>query len=479
MRAEGTQSPLDAFFAPRSIAVVGASATPGKAGHFLLKNILDGGYEGEVYPINPGATEILGRPSFPSVEETPEPPELAFLVVSNELVVPVLHACVRRKVRAVMIVTAGFGELGEEGVASQQEVARIVKEGGVRAAGPNSVGLVSAGHHLMGSFVPFRRWPDGPVAIAAQTGIFSGAYMDEMAERETQQLGFSRSICLGNTVDVDEADFVEYAAADPATRVIALHLESFRRPRAFLAVASEARRHKPVVLLKTGRTEAGALAAASHSGALASEDRVVRAALRQYGIVRVETLEEFMGTLKAFAWQPVPRGPRVGIVTLSGALGVMAVDEMSGTALELAQFAPETRLAIGRLMPEWQTVGNPADMWMALGSGRREAHEQVLGSVLDDPGVDMMLCILLAIPNADFPEVHDVFERLTRSHPDKPVFLIVMGGQVRERWLTELDPLQLPAYADPRSAVRAMEAMWFHAENRDRISPDPLLVRST
>lgn len=463
-----TRRPLEAFFRPRSIAVVGASASRTKAGHFLLKNILDGGYPGRVYPINPDARRILGCRAFPSVRELPEAPDLVFVLVPPAQVASVLRDCASRRVKAAAIVTAGFGEVGERGRALQQELARIIRQGGMRAVGPNSVGLVSAPARLVGSFVPFRRWPAGPVAIAAQTGIFTGAYVDEVVAAPAARIGFSRSLCLGNKIDVDEVDFVRDAGADPATRVIALHLESFSRPRAFLRVANRVKRLKPVIVLKTGRTAAGARAASSHSGALASQDRIVDAALRQFGIVRADTLEEFIGTTAAFATQPVPRGNRVAVVTLSGALGVMAVDELRSARLELAVFAPDTVRRIAALMPPWQPVQNPADVWMALGAGPARAHAEILDAVLADRGVDMLLAILLPIPNADFPDVRDVFGRLVRRHPAKPVVLVLVGGRTKQRWLDALEPLGLPVFAEPRPAVRAMEAMRFYAAERRR-----------
>jgi acetyltransferase len=344
----------------------------------------------------------------------------------------------------------------------------------MRAVGPNSVGMVSGPNHLMGSFVPFPRWPHGPVAIAAQTGIFTGAYVDEVSAQESQQVGYSRSLCFGNKMDVDEVDFLEYAARDRATSVIALHLESLKRPRQFLSAVDRIKKRKPVVVLKTGRTEEGARAAASHSGSLAASDRVLDAALRQYGVIRAETVQELAGITKALAWQPLPRGGRAGIITFSGALGVMAVDEMQGTGLELARFSPATVGAISKLMPDWQPVQNPADVWMALGSGPELAHQRVLDAVLSDPQVDMLLAILLPIPNADFANVRGVFERLKRRYSKKPIFLILMGGSVKQRWLRELEPLRLPDYPDPRLAVRAMEALRFYAGRRDRLSPDPV-----
>ena len=467
------ENALRRFFAPRSVAVVGASATRGKAGHFLFRNLLEGGYAGRLYPVNPGARRVLGCRTYASIGDLPEAVDLAFLIVSGPHVMPALEDCARRGIRAVTIVTAGFAEVGEEGRERQAEVAALLRRGGMRAVGPNSVGLVSAPSKLMGSFVPFPKWPEGRVAIAAQTGIFTGAFADQLAERSVQRIGFSRSLCLGNSIDIDEMDFLGYAAEDRETDVIAVHLESFKRARAFLSLANRVKRTKPIVVMKTGRTEEGARAAASHSGALAARDRVVEAALKQYGIVRARSLQDFIAMAKALAWLPRPQGNRVGIVTLSGAMGVMAVDEMQGTGLTLASFSSDTIAAVSRHMPDWQPVRNPSDVWMALSSGAEQAHAAVLGAVLGDPGVDMLLGILLPIPNADFPAVRKVFERLKRAHPAKPVVLVLVGGGVKERWLRELEPLHVPVYDDPGVAVRALDAARFAAEQRNRVCPDP------
>ena len=468
-----TEAALRPFFEPRSVAVVGASATKGKAGYFLYRNLLEGGFRGALYPINPGSKRVLGSRTYASIADVPRRVDLAFLIVSAPHVVPALRDCARRGVKAVTIVTAGFAEIGEEGRARQAEIAAFLRVNRMRAVGPNSVGLVSAPNALMGSFVPFPTWPTGRVAVAAQTGIFTGAFADQLAARSTQRIGFSRSLCLGNSIDIDEVDFLEYAARDRETDVVAVHLESFKRARAFLSAANRIKRIKPIVVMKTGRTAEGAQAAASHSGALAAQDRVVDAALKQYGVVRATTLDDFIGIAKALAWLPVPRGNRVGIVTLSGAMGVMAVDEMHGTGLTLARFSPVTVAAVSRYLPDWQPVRNPADVWMALSVGADKAHAGVLGAVLDDPGVDILLCILLPIPNADFSAVHQVFARLRRAHTAKPIVLVLVGGRVKERWLREIEPLRLPVYSDPAVAVRALEAVRFAGERRSRVCLDP------
>jgi acetyltransferase len=469
------ETALRPFFAPRSVAVVGASATKGKAGYFLFRNLLDGGYRGDLYAINPGAKRVLGSRAYASLTDVPGPVDLAFLVVSGQHVMPALQDCARRGVKAVTIVTAGFAEVGDQGRARQEALAGVVRQNGMRAVGPNSVGLVSAPARLMGSFVPFPSWPGGRVAIAAQTGIFTGAFADELSARSTQRIGFSRSLCLGNSIDIDEVDFLDYAARDPQTDVIAVHLESFKRARAFLSAANRIKRTKPIVVMKTGRTAEGAQAAASHSGAMAAQDGVVDAALRQYGVVRARTLDDFIGITKALAWLPATRGGRVGIVTLSGAMGVMAVDEMHGTGLTLPAFSPATVRRIARCLPEWQPVRNPADVWMALSVGVERAHAEVLGAVLGDRSVDMLLCILLPIPNTDFDGVRRVFARLRRTHPRKPIALVLVGGVVKQRWLRELEPLRLPVYTDPGAAIRALAAVRFAAEQRHRVCPDPEL----
>lgn len=468
-------SSLQALFEPKSIAVIGASSKKGKTSYFLMKNLLRGGYPGKVYPVNPNATKIFKYKSYKSVLDIPDEIDLAFLVVTNDVVERVLLDCARKNVKAVMIVTAGFGEVGEAGAELQRRVAEILRNNGMRGLGPNSVGMVNAPQKLLGSFVPFPRWPEGTIAMASQSGIFAGALIADFAAERTQRIGLSMAVCFGNKVDVDEVDFLEYTAQDPATKVIALHLESFKRPREFLSLANRVKQSKPIVVLKTGRTAEGAKAAASHTGSLAAPDRLVDAALRQYGIVRAETLDDLKGILRAFAWQPIPRGRRVGILTFSGALGVMAVDEMKVAGLELAQLSPQTIQAIARLMPKWQGVENPVDGWVALGAGARKIHEEMMEALLADPQVDMVFGILLPIPNSDFPEEKEVFAELARKHPDKPIFLMLVGDRVKDRWLKELDDLRIPNYLDPRSAIRAMRAMSFYAARRHRLGPDPLL----
>lgn len=453
---------------PESIAVVGASPSPDKSGSILLKNLIDHGFPGRLYPIHPTAASILGRPAFPSVAALPEPVDLAFLVVPAAGVAEVLRQCEARGVRAVVIVSAGFGEVGDAGATAEAELRRILARSGIRAIGPNTIGFVNVPRRLVASFVPFASWRDGPVALAAQSGLFVGALADELMARTVQRIGIRLAVAFGNKIDLDEVDFLEHACRDPAIRVIAFHLESFRRPRRFLELAGRVARDTPVVVFKTGRTRAGARAAASHTGALALDDRILDSALRQANVTRARSLEEFLALIRAFAWLPPPRGPRVGILTFSGANGVIAADEVEEAGLGLASLAPATLERIKALLPDWQPVGNPVDLWLAVGAGARRAHEEPLSALLDDPEVDAVLAILLALPNTDFAGVRETFAEARRRHPDKPLFLVVLGGGVKARWLGELEGLEIPVDSDSRLSVRTLQAMREYGRRRER-----------
>jgi acetyltransferase len=453
---------------PDSIAVVGASTTPGKSGYIVLRNLLDHGFPGRLYPVNPSADAVLGLRAYPSISELPEPPDLVFIVVPRESVLPVMRECEARRVRAVVIVSAGFGEVGGDGVRLEGELRQILARSGIRAIGPNTVGFANAGRKLVGSFVPFPRWIDGAVALAGQSGLFAGGLLHELMASEARSPGIRLAVSFGNKIDLDEVDFLEHASRDPEIRVIALHLESLRRPRKFLDLARRVSRERPVIVLKSGRTTAGVRAAASHTGALAIEDRILEGAFRQANIVRAENVEEFVALMRSFAWAPLPKGGRIGVLTHSGASGVIVSDEIEEAGLRLASLETAATDRIGELLPSWQPVGNPVDVWAAVGGDARRLLEVPLLALLDDPGVDAVLGILLALPATDFTELAQVFGEARRRHPGKPVFLVLYGSEVKERWLRTLADLKIPVEADTRLPIRAIRAMVDYGRRRRR-----------
>jgi acyl-CoA synthetase (NDP forming) len=312
---------------------------------------------------------------------------------------------------------------------------------------------------MMGSFVNFPRWEPGGVSFFTQTGIFTGAVMLHVMSSPTQRLPVGKSIDVGNKVDVDEVDFLDFAADDPSTQVIGFYIENIRNPRAFLEKAREVRRTKPIVLLKPGRTQEGAKASVSHTGSLASDDELLDGALRQYRIARAEDEDEFLNALRALIMLPKPRGKRVAIATTSGALGVISTDLIVQNGLELAAFEPTTLAAMRTIFPDWLEPANPFDFWIGLDiKGTRAAHEVGLEAVFADPNADLVLCTLLAPANADFPEFGALLRRLRETY-DKPVALVIYGGDAQPRWTADLEGAKIPIFRTTRAAVRALALM--------------------
>ena len=458
---------LTPVLAPRSIAVIGASTDPTKSGGVLFKNLVDGGFAGPLYPINPRAETVLDIKAYPSIIEVPEAVDLVYIILPRQHVRDAVAQCAANGARSVCIIAAGYAETGDEGRDDEEELLRIARDGDLLIVGPNTVGMVNAERNMMGSFVFFPNWQSGGVSIFGQSGLFAGVYLLQVMSAESQRLGVGKTLAAGNKIDVDEIDFLAYAAEDPGTKVIGFYLESMREPRRFLELAAKVRDEKPIVILKSGRTSAGVKASASHTGSLATDDAMLDAALRQYGIVRAEDEEEFVDYLKAFSMLAPPRGRRVGVLTTSGALGVMAVDQISAAGMDLAEYTPETLEQLQSVLPDWQPAANPYDFWVALDvKGNREGHEVPLNAVMADDNTDVVLCMLLAAPNADFPEVRQVFAGMRERHPDKPMVLVIHGGPLRDRWLRELKGLGLPVYSSTSSAVRAIGALAFYAAHR-------------
>jgi acetyltransferase len=450
---------ISPLVAPRSIAVIGASANPTKSGGVLFDNLAKGKFRGPLYPINRTAPEIMGIKAYPTLAEVPEKVDLVYIVLPQQHVEEAVKQCVAAGARAACIITAGFSEASPKGRGDEDRLREIARTSGLLLAGPNTIGMVNAEVGMMGSFVNFPRWEPGGVSFFTQTGIFTGALMLNVMTSAIQRLPVGKSIDVGNKVDVDELDFLHYAADDPATKVIGFYIESIRNPRAFFAKAQEVRNHKPIVVLKPGRTKDGAKASASHTGSLASDNAILDGALKQYGIARAEDEDDFLNALRSLALLPKPRGRRVGIATTSGALGVISTDLVVEGGMELAQYEPATLASMRTILPEWLEPANPFDFWISIDvKGPREAHEVGLTSVFADPNVDLVLCTLLAPGNADFAEFGELVRRLRRTY-DKPVAMVIYGGDAGRRWRTDLEGANVPIFRTTRAGVRALSLM--------------------
>jgi acyl-CoA synthetase (NDP forming) len=342
---------IRAVLEPKSVAVIGASTNPTKTGHVLLKNIVVNGFPGKVYPINPGADEIIGLKTYPKILDVPGDIDLVFFLLPGKFVPTLFEDCFKKGVKAAVIIAAGFSEAGEEGKKEQQKLVELIKKTGVRCLGPNSIGFINMDQKLVASFILFENWEDGSIALGGQSGIFAGAVADQVMARTVQRIGVGKSVIFGNKIDLDESDYLEWAWKDPGSNMVALHLEGMHNPRRFFSIANQAKADMPILVLKPGRTKAGAKASASHTGSLALDDTIVDYAYRQYGITRAYDLEEFLEYMKAFQYQPLPQGNRVGIVTFSGANGVMASDELEARGFVLSEFSPGTQERIKKFIP--------------------------------------------------------------------------------------------------------------------------------
>ncbi|MDC7787850.1 CoA-binding protein [Rhodoplanes sp. TEM] len=442
--------------APRSIAVIGASTNAQKSGGVLFHNLVRGGFSGPLYPINPNAPEVMGRKAYPRLADVPETVDLVYIVLPRDHVETAVKQCIAAGARAASIITAGFAEASEAGRADQERIRAMAREAGLLLGGPNTIGMVNAECGMMGSFVNFPRWESGGVSLFTQTGIFTGALMLGVMSAETQRLPVGKSIDVGNKIDVDELDFLDFVADDPGTTVIGFYIETILRPAEFLARAREVRKSKPIVMLKPGRTADGARASLAHTGSRETDGAALDAAIAEAGIIRVADETEFVDALRTLAFLPRPKGRRVGIATTSGALGVMATDLVVEAGLTLSSFAPETVARMRGILPDWLPPENPFDFWIGIDvKGPREAHEVGLGAMLADPATDMLLCTLLAPGNADFPEFGDLMKRLRREH-DKPVVLVIYGGAARERWVRDIEGAGIPVLRTTRDGARAL-----------------------
>lgn len=352
-------------FTPSSVAFVGASNNMGKWGGIILRNMVKGGYEGEVYPVNPGETEVQGMKAYKSIADIPYDVDLAIFTIPAKAIIDSIKACVKKKVPAGVVVTAGFGELGEEGKALQEEMVAVAQKGGMVLVGPNGQGIASPKASLY-PWMPILRPPLGYIGLASQSGNVSTVFCEQLMEFG---FGVSKAVSAGNCADIGWPDYLEYFRQDPDTKVVLLYLEGLGDGRAFFEAAKKTALEKPVVLVKGGGTEAGVRAVASHTGVLAGSDNVFSAACKQAGVYRAASLEEASIVSAALVNTPLPEGPRVGIVTGGGGFGVMAADSCVKTGLTLPMLSDRTVEKLKEVLPPWWSPGNPVDMVAGLGYG--------------------------------------------------------------------------------------------------------------
>jgi len=383
------------------VTFVGASNDPGKWGYLTLKHLKDGGFRGPIYPVNPREPEILGLKVYRNVADLPETPDLAVIVVPPPTVPAVIKECATKGIKTGIIITAGFAEVGGQGTRLQNEIVQAARSGGMVFVGPNCNGVMSPWNHQYVQFPSFFV-PPGPVAVIAQ----SGNVMDSMA-LQTQMHGFGCSACIasGNEAILHCEDYLEYLADDPHTKVILSYIEGFKDGERFFKVAREVSKKKPIVMLKAGRTQAGAEAAASHTAAIAGSDAVFDAVCKQSGVIRAKSLDEMLNIGLAFLRQPIPKGRGLGIVTGGGGWGVLAADACAELGFDVVKLPDETIRELDKILPAWWNRGNPVDL--VAGASADNLYKAV-ELVMECPSVDalMFLSIMpaLRVGNFDAPQ---------------------------------------------------------------------------
>jgi acetate---CoA ligase (ADP-forming) len=457
---------IQRLLCPRSVAVIGASRTPGTIGHELLRNLLSSGFAGPVYPVHPSARSVASVHAYPSVLAIPDEVDLAVVVVSSGQVLDVIDECAAKGVKGVIVISAGFAEVGSDGGNAQRELVAKARGAGMRVVGPNCMGLINTapGVSLNATFAPVPPEP-GRVAFSSQSGGLGIAVLEEARRRG---VGLSSFVSVGNKADVSGNDLLQYWQEDDGTDVILLYLESFGNPRRFARVARQVSRAKPIVAVKAGRTVAGSRAASSHTAALASPDTAVDALFAQTGVIRVDTLEELFDAAQMLSTQPVPAGRRVAIVGNAGGPGILAADACEAAGLEVPELSEKTQDRLRSFLHGAASVRNPVDM---VASASPANYEQAIRAVVDDDGIDAVICIFIP-PLVTDPD--DVARAISAAAENalKPIVANFLGMIEAPAPLTGATR-RVPSYSFPEPAVRALAHACEYGEWLSRPSGSP------
>ncbi len=446
---------LEPLFAPRSVAVVGASRTPGAVGNAIMQNMIDAGFTGVLYPVNPKARSIFANPCTPSIGAIPEPVDLAVLVIPSPLIEKAVIEAADHGTRHFVVISAGFKEIGGEGLERELRIKRLARERGLNIIGPNCLGVINTAPEV-GLNASFSRDTPraGALGLISQSGALCTALLDYAKGRG---IGFSRFVSFGNKVDVTEIDLMYALASDPKTRVILMYVEDISDGQRFIRAAHEISHGpnpKPIVVIKTGRTAQGAAAAASHTGSLAGSDEVYDAMMRQAGVIRVESVQDLFDYAECFADPVLPTGKRVAIVTNAGGPGIMATDACIRSGLELAKFQEYTQKSLKFQLPPTASIKNPVDV---IGDAKHDRYRSALDAVSADENVDQIVIIITPQMMTDLKEIAEVIAE-TRSFVNKPVIACPMGLVDVSPAVELLHRHGIPTYTFPENAMRAISA---------------------
>ena len=443
---------LRKLFNPESVAIVGASTHEGKIGHILVKNLLTYDYPGKIFPINPKASEILGLKAYSSLKNIPERVDLAIIAVKPVDVLETIKICGEKNIEAAIVISAGFKETGPKGAKLEQELKKLAKENGIRILGPNCLGLIDTHSKLNASFA--TGMPEqGEIGFFSQSGAMCVAILDWVLG---EKIGFSKFISLGNKTDISEIDMLIALGEDKNTKVILGYLEGIENGPAFIQVAQEVSKKKPIVIIKAGVTSAGAKAVSSHTGSLAGSESAYQAAFKQSGVIRAKTINELFNYALAFVKQPLPKGPRVAILTNSGGPGIIAADACDQSALQLVRLNSETAEKLRSFLPPVASFVNPIDI---IGDAHFDRYDQALKVLLGASNVDAVIVILTPTATIEIKETAKAVVKHAQK-TNKPILCSFMGKMQVEKGVKYLKKHGIPNYLCPEDAVMVLEKMW-------------------
>ena len=445
----GAAASVRPFFRPASVAVIGASARRGSIGGELFRNVLAADFQGVAFPVNRSGEPVAGVKAYTSIEEIPDPVELAVVCLPGERVLESAEAALRKGVRALCVISAGFAEIGPEGVERQERLLALVRAHGARLVGPNCLGVASTRVGLNATFAP-RAFPPGRIAFSSQSGALGLALLERA---ESRGLGVSDFASIGNKADVSTNDLLEWWTDDDGTDLVLLYLESFGNPRKFARITKRLARRKPVLAIKSGRSGAGRKAAGSHTAALAGSEAAVDALFGQAGVVRAQSLGELLDAAALLSAQPLPRGRRVGVLTNAGGLGILCADTCEASGLELPELAEETRARLAESLPVEASVSNPVDM---LGSANADAFRTAVPILLGDPNLDALIALFVPPVAVTAADVGTAISEgaAAAAEPEKPVLAVIVSGEGPPPGLRSA--AEVPWFAFPEAAAVAL-----------------------
>jgi acetyltransferase len=461
------QKGIETLFNPRSIAIVGASSTKGKLGNDVLRNVIDSGFGGRIYPINPKGGEILGHKVYRAISDVAGDIDVAVIVIPAKYVLPIVEECGKKGVKALVVITAGFKEIGHEGQAAEKKITELAEQYGMVLQGPNCLGIINTCAPYNASFsagTPKK----GTIAFASQSGALMTGILDWSL---MEKIGFSKFVSLGNKAHLDEADFITAFGRDPDSTFILLYIESVVDGKKFMEACKEVVPHKPIFVVKSGVSEAGARAASSHTGSLAGSDTAYDVAFKQCGVSRAIDMAALFDVASVFDDMHLPAGNRVAIVTNAGGPGILTTDACEAGGLEIAQFTTETIDYLKAHLPAAAAVYNPID---ALGTAQPEDYALCTETALKDENVDAVLVLLTPQAMTKETETAQVLVDSHKKFPDKPLIAVFMGGNSMVYPRIVLTEGGIPVFDFPERAVHALAELYKYTVNREKLKDEAI-----